>query len=179
MKKSLVLSLGLLTGLAGNTAFAKTGSIFLEGSITPETCPIEVVNPGDGGVNDRVSMGDIPVGRFTGANIEVRGASFDIRIPDKATCAIDKDNAFVKFDGDADTSGDYFRVDPVADAAKNVSIVIRDRTTASIKPGETSVDYPLNATGPTDLRFDAYYRSTGAVTHGPASAKVSYTVDYR
>lgn len=64
--------------------------------------------------------------------------------------------------------------------AENISIVIRDKSKASIKPGGTSVDYPLNATGPTDLRFDAYYRSTAStVTHGLASAQVRYTVDYQ
>ncbi|MBH3411716.1 MULTISPECIES: fimbrial protein [Pseudomonas] len=181
MKKSLVtLSLGLLTGLAGNAAFAYTSSISFEGRITPESCPIEVVNPGDGSADDNVYMGDIPAGRFTAANVEVRGAAFAIRVPDKASCSITEDNAFVKFDGDADASGNYFRVNPGADSAQNVSIVIKDVTNKSIKPGETSEDYLLNASGPTDLRFDAYYRSTAAtVTAGAASANVRYTVDYR
>ncbi|MBC3486273.1 fimbrial protein [Pseudomonas kermanshahensis] len=181
MKKSLAtLSLGLLAGLAGNSAFATSGSVLFEGTITPETCPIEIVNPGNGSVNDRVAMGDIPVGRFTAANIEVRGASFDIRVPDKGACSITEDNAYVQFDGAADTSGNYFRVDPVAGAATNVSIVIKDISNTSIAPGGTSVNYPLNATGPTDLRFDAYYRSTATgVQPGLASAKVRYTVAYR
>ncbi|MBO9549835.1 fimbrial protein [Pseudomonas sp.] len=181
MKKSLVtLSLGLLTGLAGNVAFASSGSIAFEGSITPETCPIEIVNPGDGSVNDRVNMGDIPMGRFTAANMEIRGASFNIRVPDRGVCGITENNAFVKFDGAADASGNYFKIDPVAGAATNVSIVIKDATNTSIGPGSTSTDYVLNTTGPTDLRFDAYYRSTATgVTAGPASAKVRYTVDYR
>lgn len=179
MKKSLVLSLGLLTGLASNAAFA-SGSIFFEGRITPETCPIEIVNPGDGNVSDRVAMGEIPMGRFPAANVEVRGASFDIRVPDKLDCGISEDNAFVKFDGAADASGDYFSIGNNAGTAQNISIVIRDKSKASIKPGGTSVDYPLNATGPTDLRFDAYYRSTASsVTHGLASAQIRYTVAYQ
>ncbi|MFG0841002.1 fimbrial protein, partial [Pseudomonas sp. FYR_5] len=153
---------------------------FFEGRITPETCPIEIVNPGDGNVSDRVAMGEIPMGRFPAANVEVRGASFNIRVPDKTVCGISEDNAFVKFDGAADASGDYFSIGTSAGTAENISIVIRDSSKASIKPGGTSVDYPLNATGPTDLRFDAYYRSTAStVTHGLASAQVRYTVDYQ
>jgi len=179
MKKSIAtLSLGLLAGLAGNAAFASTGSIKFEGTITPETCPIEIVNPGDGAVDDRVGMGDIPVGRFTGPNIEVRGASFDIRVPDKAICGITEDNAYVQFDGAAD--GNYFRIDTDSGAARNVAIVIKDATDTSITPGGTSADYLLNAAGPTNLRFDAYYRSTtSTVIPGRASATVQYTVAYR
>jgi len=179
MKKSIAtLSLGLLAGLAGNAAFASTGSIKFEGTITPETCPIEIVNPGDGAVDDRVGMGDIPVGRFTGANMEVRGASFDIRVPDKAICGITEDNAYVQFDGAAD--GNYFRIDTDSGAARNVAIVIKDATDTSITPGGTSADYRLNAAGPTNLRFDAYYRSTtSTVIPGRASATVQYTVAYR
>jgi len=178
MKKKLVaLPVGLVASLMGSSVFAN--SVFFEGSITAETCPIEIVNPGDGSVDNRVSMGDVAAGRFPTTGTEVRGAAFAVRVPDKAICQITEDNALVTFNGDADGTGDYFKVNPVNGAATGVSIVIRDLSNASIKPGGTSVAYPLNASGPTDLRFDAYYRSTAtAVTAGPASAHVRYSVAY-
>jgi len=178
MKKKLIaLPVGLVASLMGSSVFAS--SVFFEGSITAETCPIEIVNPGDGSVDNRVAMGDVAAGKFSATGTEVRGAAFAIRVPDKAVCGITDDNALVTFTGDADATGDYFRVNPVSGAATGVSIVIRDSSNASIKPGETSVPYALNPTGPTDLRFNAYYRSTAStVTAGPASAHVRYSVAY-
>ncbi|WEL56976.1 fimbrial protein [Pseudomonas kermanshahensis] len=180
MKRKLIaLPLGLFAGLMGSSAFAS--SVFFEGSITAETCPIEIVNPGDGSVDNRVAMGDVPLGSFGGvAGTEVRGATFAVRVPDKGSCGVTENNANVTFNGDADGSGSYFKVNPVSGAATGVSIVIRDSSKASVAPGGTSVDYPLNANGPTDLKFDAYYRSTAAtVTAGPASAHVRYSVAYK
>jgi len=180
MKSKLIaLPLGLFASLIGSSAFAN--SVFFEGSITSETCPIEIVNPGDGSVDNRVAMGDVPMGRFGGtAGTEVRGATFAVRVPDKGSCGVTEDNANVTFNGDADGSGDYFKVDPVVGAATGVSIAIRDSSNKSIAPGGTSVDYALNPTGPTDLKFDAYYRSTATVvTPGPASAHVRYSVAYK
>ncbi|MNF19469.1 fimbrial-like adhesin protein SfmF [compost metagenome] len=56
--------------------------------------------------------------------------------------------------------------------------MIRDKDNSSIGPGTVSADYELNDTGPTDLRFDAYYRSTAAtVTAGVASADVQFIVN--
>lgn len=178
MKKKLIaLPVGLVASLMGSSVFAS--SVFFEGSITAETCPIEIVNPGDGSVDNRVAMGDVAAGRFSATGTEVRGAAFAVRVPDKGSCNITEDNAQVTFNGDADASGNYFKIDPVSGAATGVSIVVRDLSNASIAPGGTSIEYPLNATGPTDLRFDAYYRSTATtVTAGPASAHVRYSVAY-
>ncbi|MNM70659.1 Type-1 fimbrial protein, A chain precursor [compost metagenome] len=177
MKKSLVtLSLALFAGLAGNVALASTGSVSFVGSITPVTCNIEVIDPIGIGPGNRVSMGDFPLGQFTAVGTEVGGAPFSIRIPSKS-CAGAMENATVQFDGDAD--GNYFRVNPVAGAAKNVAIALKDNNNVPIRPGVVSPSYKLNDTGPTDLKFTAYYRSTAAgVTAGLASAKVQFTVDY-
>jgi len=178
MKKSVIaVTIGLLSGLIGSSAFAS--SVFFEGRITPETCPIEIVNPEDGSVDNRLAMGEVPQGHFTAAGKEVNGPTFAVRIPDKASCNITEDQANVTFEGDPDGSGNYFAVAPVVGAAKGVSIVIRDITNASIAPGGKSTDYDLNSTGATDLKFRAAYISTAAtVTAGPASAHVRYTVDY-
>jgi len=182
MKKSIAtLSLGLLAGLAGNTAFATTGSITFTGKITPETCPIEIIDPINPGNGDRVAMSDVPAGSFRAPGTEIRSATFAIRVPDKAECGIAEDAAFVRFDGDNDGHNN-FRFNTGANAATGVSLVIKDDTNAAIQPGGESADYPLNdeGAGATDLEFTAHYRSTAAsVTAGDAIARLQYTVDYR
>lgn len=182
MKKKLIaLPFGLLASVIGSSAFANA-SVHFEGTITAETCPIEIVNPGDGSIGNRIAMGDVPLSKFGGATgVEVRGASFAVRVPDKAGCGLTTETkANVTYNGDADPSGDYFRVDPATGAATGVAIAIRDINKTSVAPGGTSADYDLNATGPTDMRFDVYYRSIDdTVTAGPASAQVRYSVAYK
>lgn len=181
MKKKLIaLPFGLLASLIGSSAFANA-SVHFEGTITAETCPIEIVNPGDGSIGNRIAMGDVPLSYFKGAaGNEVRGASFAVRVPDKAGCGITESKASVTYNGDADPSGNYFRVDPATGAATGVAIAIRDISKASIAPGGASVEYDLNATGDTDMRFDVYYRSIeDTVTAGSASAQVRYSVAYK
>lgn len=180
MKKKLIaLPFGLLASLIGSSAFANA-SVFFEGTITAETCPIEIVNPGDGSPGNRIAMGDVPLSKFSAVGDEVRGASFAVRVPDKASCGGGADNANVTYNGAADPSGSYFRIDPSTGAATGVAIAIRDVNKTSIAPGGTSVDYVLADNGPTDMRFDVYYRSIeNTITAGPASAQVNYTVGYQ
>ncbi|EJM68029.1 fimbrial protein [Pseudomonas sp. GM55] len=179
MKKSLLtLSLGLTASLFGASAFANTGTIHFEGRIDASTCRIDVVNPDDGSIGNQVKMGTIQASRFTAAGQELRGKGFALRVNGDPGCSITPSSkANATFNGTADPTGAFFAVSPTTDAAKNVVIVIRDRTGASVAPGGTSADYDLNDTGPTDMRFDAYYRSTAsAVTAGPASADVQFVV---
>ncbi|WP_248797034.1 fimbrial protein [Pseudomonas sp. MWU13-2105] len=183
MKTSLIaLSLGLAASLAGTAAFANTGMINFEGKITSSTCPIEVVNPEDGAIGNQVKMGSVDASRFTAPGQEYRGKSFVLRVKDSATCGGTANTAEVTFNGVADSSGNYFSVGPDNDTsvAKGVAIVIRDKTGDSIAPGDTSAEYDLNATGPTDMLFNAYYRrtapATGSVQPGSASADVLFVV---
>lgn len=179
MKKSLfALSLGLVSGLAATGVFANTGTINFEGKITASTCPIEVVNPEDGYIGNQVKMGSIEASRFTGTGQELGGKGFALRVTGGAGCAITPTSkARVTFNGIADPSGSYFAVTPTADGAKGVVIVLKDNTGASIAPGGASTDYDLNDSGPTDLQFNAYYRSTAAtVIAGVASASVQFVV---
>ena len=182
MKKSLLaLSLGLAAGIAGTSAFANTGNINFEGKITASTCPIEVVNPEDGSIGNQVKMGSLEASRFTGAGQELSGKSFALRVKDGVACGVAVGGkGSVTFTGRADPSNSYFAVTPDADGAKNVVIVLRDKSGASIAPGGSSVDYDLNETGSSDMRFDAYYRSTAtAVEAGVASAQIDFIVDIR
>ncbi|MDN4548023.1 fimbrial protein [Pseudomonas sp. C32] len=177
MKKTL---LALTLGLASTSAFANTGPIHFEGKITASTCPITIVNPEDGMPGSLVRMGSVDASLFTGPGQEQTGSGFILRIPGGGACGVTPDSkANVIFQGGADDTGDFFTVTPpTAGGAENVVIVIRDKDNTAIAPNIVSPDYELNDTGVTDLRFDAYYRSTTAsVTAGAASATVQFIVD--
>ncbi|WP_460123378.1 fimbrial protein [Pseudomonas sp. S2_C03] len=179
MKKQLIaLSLGLSAALAGTSAFANSGVINFEGRITSATCPIEIVNPEDGSIGNQVKMGTIEASRFTAIGQEFKGKSFGLRVTAGAGCGFNPaDNvAKVVFNGNADSSGDYFAVTPTSDGAKNVVISLHD-ISGPLKPGTESAEYALNDTGSTDMIFNAYYRSTAAtVTAGTASADIQFIV---
>ncbi|KPW93885.1 fimbrial protein [Pseudomonas syringae pv. coryli] len=184
MNKTLsVLGLALATTLTATVVSANPapGTIRFEGKITATTCPIEVVNPGDGSIGNVVNMGSIEASRFTGIGDEVSGKSFALRVNDDGNCGLTSggaaNTAKVTFIGAPDSSGDYFGVTPTVDGARGVAIVIKDQTGASIKPGDASAAYPLVEGGVTDMVFNAYYRSTLAtVQPGAASADVQFVV---
>ncbi len=181
MKKTLIpLALGLLTGLAANIATANTGTINFVGKIDSSTCPIEIVNPGSGAIGNEVSMGTISPSRFTAVGQEYPGNDFILRVPIDAGCNLDPDNpnsGTVTFTGMADTSGDYFATKNFTGSATGVAIVIKDNTGAAVKNGTASKPYPLSATVVSDMKFDAYYRSTEAIVKaGPADADVAFLV---
>jgi type 1 fimbria pilin len=179
VKKHLIaLSIGLTAAFTGTSAFANTGTINFEGKITASTCPIEVINPGDGSTGSLVKMGSLEATRFSGVGQEYNGKQFALRVVDPSKCALPVDAvAKVAFNGTADASGDYFAVGTTTDSAKGVAIVIKDKTGTALKPGEESAEYDLHATNPTDMTFNAYYRSTAAtVTAGAASADIQFVV---
>jgi major type 1 subunit fimbrin (pilin)/fimbrial protein len=173
------LGIALAAALAGTSAFANTGTINFEGKITSSTCPIEVVNPGDGAIGSQVKMGSVDASRFTAVGQEYSGKTFVLRLNDKGNCNLTGTDDFAKvtFNGATDTSGDYFGVASSTDGAKGVAIVIKDNKGSPIKPGEESAPYKLIAGGVTDMIFNAYYRSTATtVTAGAASADVQFVV---
>lgn len=182
MKKQLfTLAFGIVTATAGTSVFANTGTINFEGKIIASTCPIEVVNPGDGTIGNLVKMGTIESSRFTAIGQEYNGKSFALRVSDPGNCSLNEDGnvAKVTFNGTADNTGKYFAVSPTSDGARGVSIVIRDRTGASIDPGTQSATYDIDPEAPTDMVFNAYYRSiAAAVTPGAASADVQFIVAF-
>jgi type 1 fimbria pilin len=180
LKKSLLtLSLGLAASLVGTSVFANTGTVRFEGKITASTCPIVIINPGDGSSGEPVKMGEIAASRFTAAGQELGGSPFDLRVEGGAGCGITPTSkAKVTFNGTPDPTGSYFAVTPTSDGAKGVVIVLKDKNGTPVAPGSASAEYDLNDTGFTDLRFNPYYRSTAAtVTTGPASADVQFVVD--
>lgn len=182
MKKTiLALSLGLAASLAGTSALANPGIINFEGMITNSTCPIDVVNPGDGSVGNLVKMVGVEVSRFQNLGEEYGGKRFNLRVKGGTGCVLDPSNpnvAKVTFNGRTDPSGDFYAVTPSSDGATGVAIALRDYDTgALLSSGVESSDYPLDAAGPTDLRFEATYRSIHAtVTAGVASADIQLSV---
>lgn len=180
MKNTLVaLSLGLGAALAGTSAFANTGTINFEGKITASTCPIEVINPGDGSVGSVVKMGSVDASRFQTVGDEHAGKSFALRLTDNGNCGlVGNDVAKVTFNGRTDTvTGQYFGLIPGSSSAQGVAISIRDKSGNSIAPGSESVEYDLIQNGTTDMLFDAFYRSiASSVTAGAASTDVQFIV---
>lgn len=179
MKQSVVaLSLGLLTLTAGTSAFASSGTLDFEGRITADSCPIEVVNPGDGSVGSTVRMGDLPASQFKGEGEEYVGKRFELVVRDGDACGFADNTATVTFTGTADPSGNYFAVTGGDDGAKGVAISLRDKNNKGVKPGSPTDEFDVNNTGETRLPFSAYYRSTAAtVIGGAASATVSFKVE--
>ncbi|GAB7529477.1 fimbrial protein [Pseudomonas sp. 3A(2025)] len=179
IKNIHALTLGLAAALGGTSAFANTGTINFEGQITSSTCPIEVVNPGDGAIGGLVKMGSIDVTRFTAIGTELSGKSFALRVTDNGYCGLTGANSAAKvtFNGLSDISNKYFAITPTADGATGVAIVIKDKTGVSLDPGSQSAAYDLIENGTTDMIFNAYYRSlTASVGAGTASADVQFVV---
>lgn len=181
MKKSLLaISLGLAASFAGTHAFANPGTINFEGMITNSTCPIDVVNPGDGTIGNLVRMVGVEASRFTAAGQELGGKAFVLRVKGGSGCALDPSNpnvAKVTFSGRPDPTGFYFATTATADGAQNVAIALRDSTNTLLSSGVSSPAYPIDATQPTDLRFNATYRSLQtAVKAGVASADIQFSV---
>ena len=177
MKKALLaISIGLAAGLAGTSALANTGTINFEGMITSSTCPIEVINPGDGSPGNLVKMVGVEASRFTAIGQEYGGKIFDLRVHGGSGCALDPDSpnvATVTFSGRPDSSDTYFAVSE----AEGVAIALRDANNKLLVPGSESDEYSINADRPTDLRFYATYRSiAAAVTPGAASADIQFSV---
>jgi len=175
----LHLSMGIALSLFGTSVFATTGTINFEGKITSSTCPIEIVNPGDGSIGNLVKMVDVEASRYTAVDQDRGGKPFSLRLTPDSGCGLavppDTNTATVTFSGLAD--GDHFAIRSSADAAQGVAIVIKDKTGSSVKNGDASAEYALSSTDPTDMQFEAFYRSTAAnVKAGVASADIAFVV---
>ncbi|MFK0094929.1 fimbrial protein [Pseudomonas sp. NPDC090592] len=176
MKKILMV---LALGLASTTAFAadETGRILFKGHINGgSTCPIEVVEPGMGGLG-WVDLGVYPV-KYFASGTSTTDVAFALRIEADATCVITPGtNAKVKFDslsGDAGPNGEYYAIRSAG--AEGLALEIKDEDSNSIAPRTVSKDYPVASTGSTDMKFFASLIKTGNVTDGAASADVNFTV---
>jgi type 1 fimbria pilin len=183
MKKSLLaLSLGLAASLAATSAFANTGVINFEGTITSGTCPVDVINPGTGDSGNLVRMAGVAANTFTRVGEEYGGKSFVLRVKGGVGCVLQPfpavNVAKVTFSGaPAGTNGEYFNVTRGTGDAQGIAIAIRDSSGNLISNGVQSAEYGLNADRETDLYFNATYRSLVIpVVAGTASADVRFDV---
>lgn len=179
MKKTLLaLPLGLILALSATSAFANTGTINFKGAITAVTCGVEVIDPTTGMPgNGSVNMGNVEASRFAANGHEHFATGFSLRVdPSKGGCTVLPDAVGnVTFTGPG--TGDHFTFRGGANSATGVVAVIKDKSGASLGSGKESADYDLNATLPTDMRFDVYYKSiANAVTAGPTEVDVAFTV---
>jgi len=176
--KRYLLALPLLA--LGAPAMANTGIINFAGSIKAGTCPIEIKDPA-GGTNGEVKMGEALAGNFSQAGIEANHRAFTIAVADASQCAgWDSSGGatnvanvrFTGMQGGAD-NGKLFAIKDGASAATGLALGLRDKDKKQVGHGELSGDYPLNSGGPSDLTFEAFYKSTAAsVVAGAADADV-------
>lgn len=180
MKKVTLSGLAAVVALMGAARFAQAagGEIRFVGSIVDSTCAIEV---GTGGAKGVVKLGDVvPVSSLAKAGDVAGGGSFTLQINDSDPgCDITGKAAAVTFlpiTGSAGAAGQWLALEPVAGAASNVAVQLRDFSGAELPISEPSTEY-ANLSQP--LRFTANYIATGAATPGPANAKAQFTVNIR
>lgn len=179
----LAAALGLMTALAGTSAFAATssGQINFTGNINANTCPIEPIDPGSGAPGP-LPLGDVAALDFGGAaGTEAGGREFALRVKDGAACGFQAgDTATVTFTsthGSVGTDGKYYGIQ--AGGASGVALTIKDNDNLPIDSGTDSKAYPLNPTGETRMMFTAKYRSISAtVTPGPVIANINFVATY-
>ncbi|MFK3770994.1 fimbrial protein [Pseudomonas sp. NPDC089406] len=180
MKKVTLSGLAAAVALMGAAQFAQAadGEISFEGSIVNSTCAIEVGN-GTGGAKGVVKLGDeVPVSSLAKAGDVAGGGSFTLQVNDTDPgCDITGKAATVTFlpiTGSAGAAGQWLALEPVAGAASNVAVQLRDFSGTELPISEPSAEY-ANLSQP--LRFTANYIATGAATPGPANAKAQFTVN--
>ncbi|RON11633.1 fimbrial protein [Pseudomonas frederiksbergensis] len=184
MKKSLLtLPLGLTLTLAGQAAFAFTGTINFQGRIDSATCPIEVIDPVSGSVNGPVLIGFANTKQFTSIGDESAGKTFALKLTPGGGCVVPPGStaATVTFSsvyGGVGPSDAYHGLKPLAGVAQGLGVAIKDSRGALIPNGDASRSYPISITDPSTLTFHAVYKSyLTAVTAGPAESDVNFTVN--
>lgn len=179
MRKLTLSGLAAALALAGAAQFAQAadGEISFEGTIVNSTCAIEI-GDSTGGTKGVVKLGDeVPVRSLAQAGDIAGGGAFSLLVDSTDPgCDISGKAATVTFlpiTGAAGAAGQWLGLEPVAGAATNVAIQLRDRTGTELAFSEPSAEY-ADLTQP--LRFTANYIATGAATPGPANGKAQFTV---
>lgn len=180
MKKTTFTALFAAMAMAGmaHVAQAADGEISFEGTIVNSTCAIEI-GSGTGGAKGVVKLGDdVPVTSLAKAGDIAGGGAFTLQVDSSDPgCDVTGKAATVTFlpiTGSAGASGQWLALEPVAGAASNVAVQLRDFSGNELALSEPSADY-ADLSNP--LRFTANYIATGAATPGPANAKAQFTVN--
>lgn len=183
MKKSLLaLPLGLSLALAGQVAFATSGTINFQGRIDSATCPIDVIDPVTGAPGGPILIGYAYTKNFPTVGSESVGKSFQLRITPGGGCTVPGGSTaatvtFSSVHGGVGPGNALFALKPLTGMATGLGVAIKDNLGALINHGGTSRSYPISVTNPSTLAFHAVYKShSTAVTAGPAEADVNFTV---
>lgn len=182
MKKSLLtLPLGLVLALAGQSAFALTGTIDFTGRIDSATCPIDVIDPITGHPGGPIVIGYAQTKDFPTSGSESVGKTFHLRLTPGGGCVVSGTSATVTFNGvhgGVGAGNALYALMPVANAATGIGVAIKDNLGALIPHGGTSRAYPISTSAASDMAFHAVYRShQTAVTAGAATASINFTVN--
>jgi major type 1 subunit fimbrin (pilin) len=182
MKKTLLaLPLGLAFAMAGQSAFANTGTITFTGRIDAGTCPITIVDPITG-PSSAILVGYPNVAEFPAIGSESVGREFQLKIKPGAGCPTSDTSATVTFsaaNGGAGTGGLLYGLKTLPGAATGIAVAIKDNLGALVDNGVASKSYPVSGSIDSTLSFRAVYKSylaPAALTAGPAEADVNFTV---
>ncbi|KIY39753.1 hypothetical protein TZ03_15540 [Pseudomonas sp. 10-1B] len=179
MKRTLI---ALAMGLSSTAAFANTGKIYFQGTITPGgTCPIELVEPGTGGaILPRVVVGSYHPSYFDTIGKQTRHIPFALRVTPGNGCTINPgEEGYVTFTALYGPEGtNLYSLRPAG--ARGLALAIQDKSLTNLAPEQESAAYALDDTKPTDMLFYAMYQSTAAtVTEGDAASEVTFLVDIK
>ncbi|MNF52752.1 Type-1 fimbrial protein, A chain precursor [compost metagenome] len=184
MKKSLLtLPLGLALALAGQAAFALTGTINFQGRIDSVTCPIDVIDPVTGAPGGPILIGYTYTDKFPNVGDESVGKTFQLKITPGAGCTVPPGSTaatvtFSSVHGGVGPGNELYGLKPLTGVATGLGVAIKDNLGALIPNGGTSKSYPISITDPSTMAFHAVYKSHAAtVTAGPAEADVNFTVN--
>jgi len=178
MKKTFA---ALALSLFSTAALANTGDINFVGSITPGgTCPITIVEPGNGGVElSRIVVGSHHPEYFTTPGTKSRLVPFALRV-DPGTCTIKSgESGYVTFKPIYGQQGtNLYGLAPAG--AGGLGLAIQDKSFTNLAPDAESAAYALDDTKPTEMIFYAAYESSAVpVTPGDAYTRVVYEVEIR
>lgn len=178
MKASLfALPLSLALGLAAPSAFADGGTINFNGKLTAGSCAVEIIDPGSGGVNNQVALGEVKTSDFKASGSTAAERRFQMRL-DPATCtsAGDDPTVSVTFTS-AWGPGENFALNPSSNTATGIAVAIKNAKGVLVKNGVPETGYVLDKTKPTLLTFLAMYiRTDDPIKAGTATADVEFTV---
>jgi major type 1 subunit fimbrin (pilin) len=170
--------------IAAAPVAANTGTIQFAGQINAGSCPVEIVDPVSGGVDNIIRLGTAIVAEFGTEGAEAKERRFGMRITPSDGCTITPGDATVNFVSMAGAIGPgsaLYALRPSSNSATGVAVVIKDaRDNSVVAHGTNSKAFAVVANAPTTMAFTAAYKSivvSTAITAGPADADVNFTVN--
>jgi major type 1 subunit fimbrin (pilin) len=185
MKKSLLaLPLGLAFIMAGQSAFATTGTINFQGRIDSSTCPIDVIDPATSAPGGPITIGYPNTNQFPTSGSESVGKTLQLKLTPGGGCVVPPGSTaatvmFSAVHGGVGPGNELYALKPLTGVAQGIAVAIKDNLGALIPNGVASRAYPISITDPSTLAFHAVYKSfapPSGLTAGPAEADINFTV---